>query len=109
MLSLQTAVCNDSDNAVTPPATATPTEGLPEGSALGGGSKGQRPLVGCPGAKPLALPSVQGQSASPSISSARSENARMLATRSALPVSSVMAREKPGPTRAMQVWPAASP
>ena len=40
---------------------------------------------------------------------ARSEKARIFATRSSLPVSSVMARENPGPVNAMQVWPDLSP
>ena len=42
-------------------------------------------------------------------SSAFAANARMFTCRSALPVSSVMARSIDGPTIAMQEWPAASP
>ena len=58
-------------------------------------------------AKPIIRPLYPSASASSSI--ARLENARMLATRSPLPVSSVMAREKFGPSSPMQVCPAASP
>ena len=68
-----------------------------------------------PGQSQIASPSVRVQSSAisralpASRSSARFANARMLATRSALPVSSVIARENCGPSRPMQVWPAASP
>src|ERR1700712_1506279 len=48
-------------------------------------------------------------SASASSSSARIPNARMLAMRSGLPVSSVMTLENPGPVTAIQVWPDLSP
>ena len=47
--------------------------------------------------------------ASASNSSARMPNARMLAMRSALPVSSVITLENRAPVTAMQVWPALSP
>jgi hypothetical protein len=55
------------------------------------------------------LESWRYPNASASRSNARFANARILATRSALPVSSVMAREKFGPSRPMHEWPAASP
>ena len=48
-------------------------------------------------------------SAFASNSSARTPNRRMFSIRSSLPVSSVIASEKPGPVTAMQVWPDLSP
>ena len=64
------------------------------------------------GDRPAHRGALSGE-ATPSASASRChrrlENARMLATRSPLPVSSVIAREKFGPSSPMQVCPAASP